>query len=69
MGLIPLPKLAFGYEGAGIVRRVGPGTKKLIVGDRVFMMGVKAFATVATGARSSLRILASLMVPLCPRLS
>ncbi|PGG97404.1 hypothetical protein AJ79_09216 [Helicocarpus griseus UAMH5409] len=39
----------FGYEAAGIVRRVGPNVTKLRVGDRAAVVGINAFATVITG--------------------
>jgi NADPH:quinone reductase-like Zn-dependent oxidoreductase len=46
MGIIELPQLTFGYEAAGIVRRIGPEVTKVHVGDRVVLTGIKSFATV-----------------------
>ncbi|KAI1820897.1 hypothetical protein F4861DRAFT_545132 [Xylaria intraflava] len=47
-GIITLPpsKRVFGYEAAGIIRRVGSEVKSLSVGDRVIAMGVGMFATI-----------------------
>lgn len=39
----------FGYEAAGIVRRVGPKVTKLRVGDRAVVVGINTFTTVITG--------------------
>lgn len=39
----------FGYEAAGIVRRVGPKVTKLRVGDRAVVVGINTFATVIKG--------------------
>ncbi|KAI8932960.1 hypothetical protein NX059_010429 [Plenodomus lindquistii] len=39
----------FGYEAAGIVRRVGPNVSKLRVGDRAVVVGINTFTTVITG--------------------
>lgn len=36
----------FGYEAAGIVRRVGLKVTKLCVGDRAVVVGINTFATV-----------------------
>ncbi|KAE9363949.1 hypothetical protein N431DRAFT_474945 [Stipitochalara longipes BDJ] len=38
----------FGYEAAGIVRRVGPKVTKLRVGDRAVVMGTNTFSTIYT---------------------
>lgn len=35
MGIVPENEHTMGYEGAGIVRRLGPGVTKFRVGDRV----------------------------------
>lgn len=45
MGILTLPETNFGYEAAGIVRKIGPKATKLCVGDRVIIMGHKTFAT------------------------
>ena len=52
MGKIELPERTFGYEAAGIVRRIGPNVANFRVGDRVMLMGVKTFSTVVTAAES-----------------
>jgi NADPH:quinone reductase-like Zn-dependent oxidoreductase len=39
----------FGYEAAGIVRRVGPNASKLRVGDRAVVVGINTFSTTLTG--------------------
>jgi len=36
---------SFGHEGAGIIRKIGPGVKHLSVGDRVFMVSTGCFST------------------------
>jgi len=41
-------ELTFGYEAAGVVRRVGPDAKKVCVSDRVVVMAFDAFSTVVT---------------------
>ncbi|KAF4958908.1 hypothetical protein FSARC_10906 [Fusarium sarcochroum] len=47
MGVIPPPKgLKFGYEAAGIVRRVGSNVTKLRPGDRAVFVGEDTFSTV-----------------------
>lgn len=38
--------VTFGYEGTGIVRRIGPDAKKLRVGDRAVFMSVSTLSTV-----------------------
>ncbi|KAJ5496618.1 hypothetical protein N7463_008605 [Penicillium fimorum] len=38
----------FGYEAAGIIRRVGPKVTKFSVGDRAVVIGVNTFTTVIT---------------------
>jgi acyl transferase domain-containing protein len=38
MGIVPDNEYSLGYECAGIVRRVGPASKKFHVGDRVCML-------------------------------
>lgn len=43
-GIIKLPELNLGYEGAGIVRRTGPDVKKFCVGDRVLFYGKNTFS-------------------------
>lgn len=42
-------KPEFGYDAAGIVRRVGPNVTKLHVGDRAVVRGIGTFTTVITG--------------------
>jgi NADPH:quinone reductase-like Zn-dependent oxidoreductase len=39
----------FGYEAAGIVRRVGPKVTKLRPGDRAVVVGINTFTTTITG--------------------
>lgn len=39
----------FGYEAAGIVRRVGPKVTKLAPGDRAVAVGINTFSTIITG--------------------
>jgi NADPH:quinone reductase-like Zn-dependent oxidoreductase len=39
---------AFGYEAAGVVRRVGPDVKHLSIGDRVMAMAIGTFSTSMT---------------------
>ncbi|KAF4434567.1 polyketide synthase [Fusarium acutatum] len=47
MGVIPPPKsLKFGYEAAGVVRRVGSNVTKLRPGDRTVFVGEDTFSTV-----------------------
>lgn len=47
MGIIPPPKsLKFGYEAAGVVRRVGSNVTKLRPGDRTVFVGEDTFSTV-----------------------
>ncbi|KAF5984768.1 putative polyketide synthase [Fusarium bulbicola] len=47
MGIIPPPKsLKFGYEAAGVVRRVGSNVTKLRPGDRTIFVGEDTFSTV-----------------------
>lgn len=41
-------KPEFGYEAAGVVRRVGPRVTKLSVGDRAVVFGRNAFSTTMT---------------------
>lgn len=48
MGIIDRRIPTFGYEAAGVVRRVGPKAAKLKVGDRAVFMGTKTFSTVVT---------------------
>ena len=45
MGILELKNLDLGYEGAGIVRRVGSAVKTLSVGDRVLTLTSKSFST------------------------
>ena len=45
MGILTLPETNFGYEAAGVVRKIGPKATKFCVGDRVIIMGHKTFAT------------------------
>ncbi|CAG8888844.1 unnamed protein product [Penicillium egyptiacum] len=45
MAIIELSPPTFGYEATGIVRRVGPKAGKLIVGDRVALVGFDVFAS------------------------
>jgi NADPH:quinone reductase-like Zn-dependent oxidoreductase len=47
MGIIPPAKsLKFGYEAAGVVRRVGSNVTKLRPGDRTVFVGEDTFSTV-----------------------
>ncbi|KAJ8130650.1 hypothetical protein O1611_g2979 [Lasiodiplodia mahajangana] len=48
VGMNIVPGQKFGYEAAGIVRRVGPKVKKLRVGDRAVVMSSNTFSTVVT---------------------
>ncbi|TVY41639.1 Highly reducing polyketide synthase [Lachnellula subtilissima] len=48
MGIIERREPTFGYEAAGIVRRVGANVTKLCVGDRAVLMGMETFSTVVT---------------------
>jgi NADPH:quinone reductase-like Zn-dependent oxidoreductase len=48
MGILALPETNFGYEAAGIVRRIGPKATKFNVGDRVILMGHNTFSTTVT---------------------
>lgn len=50
MGIISLSSREpyFGYEATGVVKRVGPEVKKLKVGDRALLTGIKTFSTVVT---------------------
>ena len=48
MGILTLPETNFGYEAAGVVRKIGPKATKFCVGDRVVAMGYKTFATTLT---------------------
>ncbi|KAF4632900.1 hypothetical protein G7Y89_g5221 [Cudoniella acicularis] len=57
MGKIELPELIFGYEAAGIVRRIGPNVTKFLVGDRVFLMGVKTSSTVVVATERLFELL------------
>ncbi|KAI9713353.1 MAG: Type I Iterative PKS [Chrysothrix sp. TS-e1954] len=50
MGLIERRDPTFGYEAAGLVRRVGANVSKLKVGDRAVLMGIKTLSTVVTAA-------------------
>lgn len=52
MGKIELPERTFGYEAAGIVRRIGPNVTNFRAGDRVMFMGVKTFSTVVIATES-----------------
>jgi len=45
MGILTLLETNFGYEAAGVVRKIGPKATKFCVGDRVVIMGHKTFAT------------------------
>jgi NADPH:quinone reductase-like Zn-dependent oxidoreductase len=47
-GVIKLPELNLGYEGAGIVSRIGPNVKKFRIGDRVLFYGKNTFSSVIT---------------------
>jgi len=38
----------FGYEAAGVVRRIGPNVSKLALGDRAVVIGTNTFATTVT---------------------
>lgn len=42
----------FGYEGAGIVRRVGSKVSKFRPGDRVTGHGIDTFSTCVTGSQA-----------------
>ncbi|KAI0505428.1 hypothetical protein F5B22DRAFT_524155 [Xylaria bambusicola] len=46
VGMQIVPGSKFGYEAAGVVRRVGPNVKKLCVGDRAVVMSANTFSTV-----------------------
>ncbi|KAL8881851.1 MAG: hypothetical protein Q9198_001030, partial [Flavoplaca austrocitrina] len=48
MGILKLAKTHFGYEAAGVVRKLGPNATKFSVGDRVVLMGCNTFATTVT---------------------
>jgi len=48
MGILTLPETHFGYEAAGVVRKIGPKATKFCVGDRVVIMGHNTFATTVT---------------------
>ncbi|CVK99497.1 uncharacterized protein FMAN_02337 [Fusarium mangiferae] len=49
MGVIPPPKsLKFGYEAAGVVRRVGSNVTKFRPGDRTVFVGEDTFSTVVS---------------------
>lgn len=48
MGIIERRQPTFGYEAAGIVRRIGKNVTKLRVGDRAVFMGMETFSTVVT---------------------
>jgi NADPH:quinone reductase-like Zn-dependent oxidoreductase len=48
MGIIELFPPTFGYEAAGIVRRVGPKAGKFSIGDRVVLTGCEVFASTVT---------------------
>ncbi len=45
MGIVSSTSAALGLEGAGIVTRIGPSTKDISVGDRVFVLGAGCFST------------------------
>lgn len=51
MNIIERREPTFGYEAAGIVRRVGANVSKFRVGDRAVLIGVKAFSTAVTGSQ------------------
>lgn len=50
MGIIELnsAESTFGYEAAGIIRRIGPDVKKFRPGDRAVFCGIQTFSTVVT---------------------
>ena len=48
MGILTLSETHFGYEAAGVVRKLGPNATKVSVGDRVVLMGRNTFATTVT---------------------
>jgi NADPH:quinone reductase-like Zn-dependent oxidoreductase/NAD(P)-dependent dehydrogenase (short-subunit alcohol dehydrogenase family) len=50
MQIIPGERPTFGYEAAGIVRRVGPKVSKFVVGDRVVGIGSDLFSTTTTNS-------------------
>jgi NADPH:quinone reductase-like Zn-dependent oxidoreductase len=50
-GVIKLPELNLGYEGAGIVSRIGPNVKKFRIGDRVLFYGKNTFSSVITATK------------------
>ncbi|KAJ5100126.1 polyketide synthase [Penicillium argentinense] len=45
MAIVEAPRNEFGYEAAGIVRRIGPKVKDIKVGDRVMLISRAAFGT------------------------
>ncbi|KAF4625552.1 hypothetical protein G7Y89_g12616 [Cudoniella acicularis] len=45
---IELPETLFGFEAAGIVRRIGPKVANRQVGDRVMMLGHNTFSSLVT---------------------
>jgi NADPH:quinone reductase-like Zn-dependent oxidoreductase len=45
MGIVEAKDNEFGYEGAGIVRHIGPEVRGLKVGDRVMAVGNCLFGT------------------------
>lgn len=48
MGVLKLEKTHFGYEAAGVVRKLGRNATKLSLGDRVALMGRNTFGTTVT---------------------
>lgn len=48
MGLLQAPQSSFGFEIAGIVRRIGPNVTSVSVGDRVLSTCRQGFSTVNT---------------------
>jgi NADPH:quinone reductase-like Zn-dependent oxidoreductase len=72
MGILSLPETKFGYEAAGVVKKIGPEAAKFCVGDRVVIMGSKTFSTTLTQSEllceiipDSMDLLDAAASPLC----
>lgn len=44
MGIVPENEYTLGYEAAGVVKRLGPGTTKFKLGDRVCFLNNGSYA-------------------------